>query len=66
MPLSDPNKKTRVAAILYFEEGCTVDEVKAMLQKVAKEAQKGDGPCFNRMTVDGYNPEWGSPVWYIP
>lgn len=54
----------RVAAILYFEDGWTVEEVKKMLHEVAR-LHKGT-PTFNRMHVQSYDPRWGQPVWCIP
>lgn len=60
-------EKKAVAALVYFGEGATVAEVERILLKLQVELDRAKGPTtLQSAIVDSYNPEWGSPVWYIP
>lgn len=65
----------RVAAILYFDEGTTAQDVKNTLaalsdyldaKRVVKAKLPKNGVRIHSTTVGEYDPEIGSPVWYIP
>jgi len=56
----------RVAAIIYFEDNTTAQEVKVLLEDVKAKQEEGTGPHIEHAIVNSYDPEYGHPVWYIP
>lgn len=52
--------KTQTGAVVTFQPGVTKEQAIKLLQQFA-ERLKLEG-----MNVQEYNPEWGSPVFYVP
>jgi hypothetical protein len=56
-----------VAALVYFEPGTTAEDVKQLLEILKQRIEeKGKGPFIDHAIVNEYDPQYGSPVWYIP
>jgi len=56
------NEPTQVGAIITFPEGMTKDQVERLLHN-ALDHNRVNG---YRVHVAEFNPNYGSPVWYIP
>lgn len=53
-------KSTSFAAIVYFKQGTTQEQVQEEIEKIKKNKLVSD------VFSDGYDPNYGAPVWYIP
>jgi hypothetical protein len=58
-PKSNPREERQLGAVVIFREGVTREQVEAALKLIANVTA-------GTPHVNGFNPEWGSPVWYIP
>lgn len=56
----DPKPKPCVGALITFPPGTNPEFVKRRLQLAFKT------DSINSLTVETYEAEFGSPVWYIP
>lgn len=65
----------KTAALIYFNDGTTMAQARAVIQAVQKQLQRGEFQSRRRavnhcriehVTVDEYDPDIGGPVWYIP
>ena len=56
----------RVAALVYFEPGTSLEAAAALLRNVKAIADATHDPATIEYAVNAYNPQWGGPVWYIP
>lgn len=60
-------KRIKVAAIIYFEDGTTLNDAKKVLMDLKKKLDnERKGVHIDHGIVDQYDPECGAPVWYIP
>lgn len=57
MPNYDEGPK-QVGAVLTFPRHMSKEDVRKLLQKIQKEIET--------VQIGEYNPEWGSPVFYVP
>lgn len=54
-----------VASLIYFPEGITKEEAEEYIRRLNKALEKELGTGVGAITKE-YDPDWGSPVWYIP
>lgn len=74
--MNEKKRARRVGALIVFREGVTVNEASKVIREmearglVDREAwvEQKDGKYVPASTtpVHSYNPDHGSPVWYIP
>jgi hypothetical protein len=62
-----------VAALVYFEDGTTVSQAKAVLRDLKDTLDNHqhpldecDGAAIDHAIINEYDPQYGGPVWYIP
>ncbi len=65
------SESTQCGAVIVFRSDITLDQAEKLLAKWAKDLKAAEvsrqwGPVIQSMTVDTFNPEWGSPVFYVP
>ena len=55
-----PNERVQYGVVLVFDEGLTKEQVERALEEMLADRR------VTRSNVNGFNPEWGGPVWYVP
>ena len=53
-----PSSQLQVGAVLIFRDDVTKEEATQALLKLSSLLQS--------VRVENFNPDWGSPVWYVP
>ncbi len=56
------NQSGRYGVVLVFNDGLTRQQVCEILTKISEHVD----PKYSSSHVYSFNPEYGSPVWYIP
>jgi hypothetical protein len=58
---NEPQKAEQFGAVIVFPHGMTKEECQTLIRRLLK-AEPGIGVDGPR----GFNPNYGTPVWYVP